>query len=272
MNEVIEQKYADLEQQLKAYEKAVVAFSAGTDSALLLYAAKSILKDQVIAVTSHPLFFPEEEISAAAEFCRQYNIRHIICSQDTAAIEQLRYNPQDRCYICKKSFYSEICRIAREKGIQYVLDGSIVDDDNDYRPSRKALRELDIKTPLYYAGFSKEEVRSLSKELGLPTWNKHSMACYATRFPYGTLITQESLRAVKEGEKYLLSLGFSMARVRHHDSLVRLELLHNEIGKLLQNDLLTKVDAFFHELGYQYVTVDLKGYAAGSMNLDIPSE
>ena len=267
--DILKQKIEKLEQQIERYEKVAVAFSAGVDSSLLLIVAKKVLKDNVVAITSQPLFFPEEEIEEAAAFCNQYHIKHVICQQDTEAVDRLKYNPIDRCYICKKSFYSDIIRIARVDGYQYVLDGSIVDDDNDYRPARKVLRELDIKTPLYDAGFHKEEVRMLAKQLGLKIWNKHSMACYATRFPYDTFISNESLHAVIEGEKYLRSLGFSMVRVRHHDRLARIEILPEEISMLVQNEFRVKVYTFFQKLGYQYITVDLKGYATGSMNLNV---
>lgn len=270
MENTLKQKTEMLEQQLKRYERVAVAFSGGVDSALLLTVARKVLKDNVVAITSHPLFFPEDEIEKAAAFCKQYQIRHIICQQDADAMDRLRYNPIDRCYICKKSFYSDIRQIARAEGYLYVLDGSIVDDDNDYRPSRTALQELDIKIPLHDAGFHKEEVRALAKQLGLEIWNKKSMACYATRFPYNTLISNESLHAVIEGEKYLRSLGFSMVRVRHHDDLARIEIQPEEMGMLLQNELRMKIHAFFQKLGYQYITVDLKGYATGSMNHGLP--
>ena len=191
-----ETKYEKLKKLLESYKSAAVAFSGGVDSTFLLYAAREALKDQVLAVTVHMAAVPERERQEAAAFCQKEQIRQLICSVDAMRIPGFAENPPDRCYYCKTEIFRNICRIARENHMQVVAEGSNVDDMKDFRPGMRAITELGIQSPLKQAGLTKEDIRILSKKMGLPTWEKPSFACLASRFPYGEPITNEGLARV----------------------------------------------------------------------------
>ena len=257
-------KLEKLKEYLINLESVVVAFSSGVDSTFLLKIAHDTLKDNVIAITAKSRTFPERELSQAIEFCKKEKIKHIILDSNELEIEDFRKNPPNRCYICKKDLFSKILEIAEKNDINNVLEGSNLDDDNDYRPGFIAIRELGIKSPLKELKFTKKEIRELSKSIGLDTFDKPSFACLASRFVYGEEITPERLGMVEKAEQFLLDMGFFQVRVRIHNSIARIEVLPEEFDKIIKNrNIITEK---FKEIGFSYITMDLIGYRTGSMN------
>ena len=217
----------------------------------------------------HRIVLPPEQsaqLLEAQRFCTQNNIRHIICKSEELDIAGFRQNPKNRCYLCKHELFEKIWTIAKEHQLAAVAEGSNTDDTGDYRPGLVAVAELGVKSPLREAGLNKEEIRALSKALGLPTWNKQSFACLSSRFVYGETITEEKLKMVDQAEQLLLDLGFHQVRVRIHGTIARIELLPQEFEKLLSEDVRKTVCRRFKALGFSYVTLDLLGYRTGSMN------
>ena len=255
-----------LKEYIASLESVAVAFSGGVDSTLLLKVAHDVLGDKAIAVTAKSVSFPERELNEAKTFCADNNIKQIICESEELEIEGFRDNPRNRCYLCKKELFTKILAIARENNIANVVEGSNLDDLGDYRPGLQAIEELGIKSPLRAAGLSKAEVRELSWELGLKTWDKPSFACLASRFVYGERITPEKLNMVGKAEDLLISLGFKQVRVRIHGDIARIEVLPEDFARIIQDDTRTKIYDTLKNLGFSYVTLDLKGYRTGSMN------
>lgn len=268
----LQEKKQYLETYLQDLGSVAIAFSAGVDSTFLLKTAHDLLGDQVIAVTARSCSFPVRELNEAIAFCRKEGICHIICDSEELSIEGFRQNPRNRCYLCKKELFTKIREIARERNILYVAEGSNIDDNGDYRPGLQAVAELQIKSPLRAANLSKEEIRMLSKELGLSTWEKQSFACLASRFVYGETITEEKLSMVDRAEQLLLDLGFHQIRVRIHGSIARIELLPVEFSKILENGIAGQIHDHLRQMGFTYVTLDLGGYQMGSMNQTLPAE
>ena len=260
------QKRADLISYLRQLGRIAVAFSAGVDSTFLLSIAREALGDNVIAITGRSVSFPEREQTEAADFCRSLGIEQVVVTVDQMSIEGFRNNPPDRCYLCKKELFSAFRAAAREKGFEYVAEGSNIDDLGDYRPGLRAIKELGIISPLKEAGLTKNEIRQLSQEMGLPTWSKPSFACLATRIPYGDDITKEKLLMIERGERQLFDLGFRQVRVRVHGRIARIEIDKSEFSKILEPEVSEAIDQYFMALGFQYVTLDLGGYQMGSMN------
>lgn len=262
----VTQRYAQLKDWIASKGKVALAFSGGVDSVFLLYAAKEALGEDVLAITMSLGVVPKKELEEAKAFCREHQIRHQVEVMDEFSIEGFATNPPNRCYLCKKALFTRMQTIAKEKGFSVLMEGSNVDDEGYYRPGLLALRELGIESPLKECGFSKEEIRKMSKELHLPTWEKPSMACIASRFVYGEQITPEKIKMVEEAENYLSELGFVQKRVRLHGELARIELLLSDIQRMMQPEIYQKVHKRFSELGFSYVTIDLGGFQSGSMN------
>ncbi len=253
------QKKQALEDILRKMGKVFCAFSAGVDSSLLLKVAHDTLGDNAAAVTADSCFIPRREIEEAREFCASQGIRHIVISPDPLSQKAVADNPGNRCYFCKKLIFSEIVRLAADEGA-YAAEGSNTDDMGDYRPGMRAVRELNVRSPLLEAGLSKAEIRTLSKELGLSAWDKPSYACLATRIPYGEVITPQKLSMAEMGEEMLHDLGFRQVRVRVHGDIARIETPPHDISVLADEDMAGRISGYFKKLGFSYVTLDLEGY------------
>jgi uncharacterized protein len=264
--ELANKKLSHLKNYLKELGSVAVAFSSGVDSTFLLKVAHDTLGDKAIAVTARSCSFPARELNEAKDFCENEKIKHFICDSEELEIEGFSQNPPNRCYLCKKELFEKIINIAQEQGIAYIAEGSNMDDNGDYRPGLKAVAELKVKSPLREAKLNKEEIRILSRQLGLPTWDKQSFACLSSRFVYGETITEEKLKMVDKAEQLLLDMGFHQVRVRIHDRLARIEVMPDEFEKLIQKDTREEIVAKFTEYGFTYVSMDLRGYTMGSMN------
>lgn len=268
----LERKYGQLKDRIASEGKAAVAFSGGVDSVFLLYAAKEALGEKVLALTVSLHAVPKRELEEAKEFCRVRGIRHRIECVDEFSIEGFADNPPDRCYLCKKTLFTKMKELAEEEGCPVLMEGSNLDDQGDYRPGLRALKELRILSPLKDAGFTKAEIREMSRRLGLPTWEKPSMACLASRFVYGERITPEKMDMVEQAEEYLTELGFVQRRVRMHGTLARVELLLEDIGRMMEEERYRSVQERLSSLGFSYVTLDLKGFQSGSMNKGLKTD
>jgi uncharacterized protein len=264
---MLEKRLEELEAMVAPYGSALVAFSGGVDSSLALaVAARALPKEEVLAVTSNNETYLPSELGQAEALARSLGVEHLVVN--TRELDDPNYakNPTNRCYFCKVTLYSDLKVMAEEKGYACVVDGANKDDEGDYRPGRKAAKELGVVSPLSLAGVGKAEVRELARYLGLPTWDKPAFACLSSRFQYGERITAEKLRQVDAAEAFVRSLGFRQFRVRHHERLARLEIARDEMARALEPDVSAAIVRELKAVGYRYVSLDLQGYRTGSLN------
>jgi uncharacterized protein len=260
-----EERLRDLERIVAPYGSALVAFSGGVDSSLALaIAARALPKKKVLAVTSNNETYLPSELDLARDFAASLGVEHLVVN--TRELDDPNYasNPTNRCYFCKSTLYSDLAKLAAERGYACVVDGANKDDEGDYRPGRKAAKELGVVSPLSVAGVGKAEVRELARHLGLPSWDKPALACLSSRFPYGQEITPEKLSQVARAEEFLRKEGFRQVRVRHHGEIARLEVGPEEMERAFA--LREEISAELKDAGFLYVTLDLAGYRSGSLN------
>jgi len=262
----LQEKKRHLESILRDMGSLLVAYSGGVDSAFLAVEAARELGDRALAVTAVSPAMPEREIKEASELARLWGMRHLVIDTDEMSDANYVANGPRRCYYCKIELYSRLRPIAQAQGIGWIANGANLDDLGDYRPGLKAANEHGVRSPLVEARLYKSEIRDLSQELGLPTWDKPALACLSSRVPYGTPIVLEDLKRIDQAEEFLRSLGLRQVRVRHHDKIARIEVSPEEIGLLAQEQIRQQVVDRFRALGYLYVTLDLAGYRTGSLN------
>lgn len=270
--ESLSEKELHLRSVLKEHKKLAIAFSGGVDSTLLLKIAAEELHDNVIAVSAKVPMTSAEDFRLACDFCKELGINHEVCEPDVLSIPEVKSNDSKRCYFCKSVLFSAMKDRAASLGFSVIADGTNTDDLGDYRPGLQALEELEVVSPFLEAGFSKEDIRVLSKQLGLSTWNKQSNACLATRVPYGSTLDVELLALIDRCEQKLHSCGFSQARLRVQDKLARIEVNPQDFELLISDDVRSDVVAFLKNQGFAYVTLDLEGFRSGSMNTALMGE
>lgn len=265
--DAIDEKYEVLKENIRAMGSVAVAYSSGVDSTLVLWAAHEALGEKAVAFTATSTIYPPYETSEAKEFCEERGIKHVLAPVKPLEIDGYANNPTDRCYHCKKAIFSSLIEAAHESGLAQVVDGTNKDDTGTYRPGMRALAELDVRSPLKEVGLGKAEIREISHRLGLPTWQKPSFACLMTRFEYGEHVDERKLEMVGQAELYLLSEGFRQLRVRYHaGDIARIELAPAEFARMFEAGENERVEAALKELGFEFVTLDLGGYATGKMN------
>lgn len=260
------EKLEYLKQYIKELHSVAVAFSSGVDSTFLLKVAHDVLGDSAIAVTAQSCSFPKRELNEAKAFCEQEHIRHFICDSEELDIEGFAQNPKNRCYLCKKELFEKMKLIAEENHMEFLAEGSNLDDNGDYRPGLQAVAELKVKSPLRACNLSKADIRVLSRYLGLKTWEKQSFACLSSRFVYGETISKEKLEMVDQAEQLLLDMEFHQVRVRIHGLMARIEIMPEEFPRIIEETCRTEIVKKFKEYGFTYVSMDLAGYRTGSMN------
>lgn len=260
-------KLEKLKEILKPMGRVVVAYSGGVDSTFLLRVAKDALgEENVMAITALSPLYPEREVEGAKKTAGEMGVRHLLIESNELEVEGFSENPPNRCYLCKKELFHEIKKAAQREKIFYIIEGSTLDDETDHRPGKKAIGELGIRSPLIEASFTKAEVREASKHLRLPTWDKPSFACLASRFPYGQEITVEDIKKVGEAEEVLIRMGFKQVRVRHYQDLARIEIYKEDFERMLDTRIRGEVVERLKKIGYTYITLDLQGFRSGSMN------
>jgi pyridinium-3,5-biscarboxylic acid mononucleotide sulfurtransferase len=264
--EVLQAKQERLFALLRDMRRVIVAYSGGTDSAYLAWAAHQALGSEAVAITADSASIPESHKRDAEEFARHCGFRHEYV--DTYEFENPDYvkNAPDRCFHCKDELFTRLEQVGQERGIENIVYGVNVDDLGDYRPGQQAARSHEVRSPLVDAGMTKAEIRELSRMAGLPTWDRPASACLSSRIPYGTPVTPETIKTVEQGEEAIRRLGFRQFRVRFHGELVRLEIARDEMAAALTLEMAEKFTAIFKPLGFHYVTIDLEGYRQGSLN------
>ena len=259
-------KAAALDARLEALGSVLVAYSGGVDSAFLAITAARVLGDRSICITADSPSYPDHHRDLAIGTARAFHLRHEMVATSEVNNPEYRANPANRCYYCKHELYTQLTAIARERGFAAVVDGSNADDRGDYRPGRQAAREFGVLSPLDEVGLAKEEIRELARRAGLSTWDEPASACLSSRIPYHSEVTEEKLRTIDAAERVLRDLGFRICRVRHHDTIARLELGRDEIARAFEPEVAEAIDRELRALGYAHVTVDLRGYRLGSLN------
>ena len=266
MEKALQDKERNLREIISAYGSAVVAFSGGVDSTLLAYVAHDVLGDKMVAVTAISPSFPQFQLDDAREFASRFGITFEMIETQEMDNPQYRANSPERCYFCKTELYARCLEVAHARGFKHVFDGSNVDDYSDYRPGMKAAREQAIRSPLAEAGFSKKNIRALSRHYDLPTWDMPAFACLASRLPYGEEIAPEKLQRVDKAEAALRALGFRQFRVRYHGEVGRVELAPEELPLAFSVEMFKKISNGLKEAGFTFASLDLDGYRTGSLN------
>jgi uncharacterized protein len=259
-------KETALQRTLANLRSVIVAFSGGADSAYLAYIANAVLADRALAVTAESASYPPHHRALAHRVAREFGLQHEVIHTRELERPEYRANPANRCYFCKDELYRHLARLARARGFAAVVDGNNADDRGDYRPGRQAAREHGVRSPLDEVDLSKDEIRLLSRAAGLPTWDVPASACLSSRIPYGEEVTEQKLHTIERAEAVLRDLGFLVFRVRHHDTLARLEIARDEIRRALEPDVRDAIVRELKAIGYHYVTIDLQGYRLGSLN------
>jgi uncharacterized protein len=259
-------KYDHLRTIVSQAGSAIIAFSGGVDSTFLLKVCVDVVGEKALAITARSVTFPKRELQEAKALAELIGAVHLIIDTEELAAPGFSNNPPHRCFLCKSELYAKLTRIAKDRSIPWIFDGSNADDVEDFRPGRKAARQLGVRSPLEEAGLGKEEIRTLSRTLDLPTWDKPAFACLSSRFPYHTKITESALRQVEAAEDFLWNLGMRQFRVRHHDTIARIEVGSKELSLFLDLSVRNEIVLHLKSLGYKYVTLDLEGYRTGSMN------
>jgi uncharacterized protein len=259
-------KAAALDARLNALGSVLVAYSGGVDSAFLGITAARVLGDCVICITADSPSYPDRHRDLAIGTARAFHLRHEMVRTSEVERPEYRANPANRCYYCKHELYTQLTAIARARGFAAVVDGSNADDRGDYRPGREAAREFGVLSPLDEVGLTKDEIRELARRAGLSTWDEPASACLSSRIPYHSEVTEEKLKIIDAAERVLRDLGFRVCRVRHHDTIARLELGRDEIARALEPEVAATIDRELRALGYAHVTIDLRGYRLGSLN------
>lgn len=270
LNPALTAKLMRLKAILAELDSALVAYSGGVDSTLLLRVARDVLGERVVAATASSQTYPAAEIRLADELARQMGVRQLHLETDELADERFVSNPPERCYYCKAELFAKLSDLARANGLTCVVDGANADDSNDFRPGARAAREFGVRSPLREAGLTKNDIRDLARSLGLPNWDKPSLACLASRFPYGARITEEKLRQVDAAESFLRELGVRQLRVRHHGEIARIEVADEDVPRVLERR--REIAAKLKSLGFAYAALDLLGYRTGSLNETLSDE
>ena len=263
---VHDKKFRKLKENLKRMERVLIAYSGGVDSTLLLKAASMSGLNDILAVTSSSESMPKKELEFAKEQTISLHIKHRIIETDELKNINYSSNPPERCYYCKKELFGRLSEIAEEEDYPFILDGTNLDDINDWRPGRQAAKEMNITSPLLEAGLCKEDIRAISRELGLPAWNRPSNPCLSSRFPYGQMITAGALRRVDLAEDFIRNLGVRELRVRDHSELARIEVPYNDFSLLLKEGIREQIVTYMKSLGYRHITLDIRGFRSGSAN------
>ena len=263
------EKLEKLKDLLRSYESVLVAYSAGVDSTFLLNVAHAVLKEKALAVTAQTAANPKRETNEAMQFCRDKGIVQVQMPFDVFEVEGFSENGADRCYLCKRAIFAKFLKVATVQGVRTIVEGSNADDVSDYRPGEKAIREMGVKSPLREVGLTKKEIRFLSREMDLPTWDKPSAACLASRFAYGETISADRIEMVDRAEQLLLDLGFRTVRVRVHKNLARIEIDQEDFEKIMVSGIRERIYSSLQALGFSYVTLDLMGYRRGSLNEEL---
>jgi len=252
---------------VRSLDSLLIAFSGGVDSTFLARVAHDELAENAVAVTARSETYPQAEYAEAVRLANEIGIRHLSIETDELGIAEFKDNPPDRCYYCKRELFGSLLKIAEELGLKHVADGANADDSRDFRPGSRAASELDVRSPLKEAGFTKQDIRDASQAMGLDTWDKPAYACLSSRFPYGEPITAKAISSVGRAEDFRRNeRGLRQLRVRHHGDIARIEVPADRITELASDGTREKIVARFKELGYAYVTLDLQGFRTGSMN------
>jgi uncharacterized protein len=251
---------------LSSFDSVIVAFSGGVDSAYLAWVATEVLGPAALCVTADSPSYPDHHRQLALRIAREFSLHHEFVTTSETEQPEYRANPVNRCYYCKSELYDVLSRLAADRGIGVIVDGSNADDRSDYRPGRQAAREHGVRSPLDEADLTKADIRELSRRAGLPTWDEPASACLSSRIPYHSEVTSEKLRMIERAEAALRDLGFRVCRVRHHDTLARIEFGTNELHRALDPDVRERIVGELRAIGYQHVTIDLQGYRMGSLN------